>query len=165
MTLIRRAAVAALVALLTVPGAGAAGFSVTTLDGQSGGLGAHLDKSRWNLVMVWTTYCGFCREQYPMVSRFHEDHRARDAVVLGISLDGAGELDKVRSYREEQSHSFPSVIADADAFAELYGKLTGEAFTGTPTYLLIDKDGGMRGYLDAPATLEAIERFIAAAGQ
>lgn len=152
-----------LAALLASPGAAAGGFAVTTLDGEAGSLGPHLDKTRWNLVMVWTTYCQFCREQYPMVSKFHDDHRARDAVVLGISLDGAQKLGKVRQYRKDQSHSFPSVIADADAFRELYGKLTGETFTGTPTYLLIDKDGGMRAYLDAPATLEAIEQFLAAA--
>ncbi len=138
----------------------AGGVTVHTLDGKTGGLGDHLDKSKWTLVMVWTTYCSVCRRQYPVITEFHDKHHASDAVVLGISLDGKDHTEEVRAYREKMQHSFPSVIADSQQFGELYEKATGEDFTGTPTYLLFDKDGGLHAYLDGPITLAALDKFI-----
>lgn len=138
----------------------AGGVTVHTLDGKTGGLGDHLDKTRWNVVMVYTTYCQICRRQYPLISEFHSKHAGTDAVVLGISLDGNDKRDAVIAYRDKMAHTFPSVIADAGQFGELYERATGEAFTGTPTYLVFDNKGGLHAYLDGPITLAALESFL-----
>jgi thiol-disulfide isomerase/thioredoxin len=150
------AAALALASLATL----AAGVTVHTLDGNSHGLGEQLDKSKWNVVMVYTTYCHICRRQYPILSAFHDKHQASDAVVLGIALDGLEKSAAVQAYRVDQAHSFPSVIADAGQFGALYERATGEAFTGIPTYLVFDKSGSLQAYLDGPVTLAALETFL-----
>lgn len=139
----------------------AAGVPVTTLSGQPSSLGEQLERGKWNVVMLWTTYCGVCREQYPAISEFHRRHADTDAVVLGISLDGPNKAAKVASYRQAQSHAFPSVITTVDHFRDMYEKATGESFTGTPTYLVIDKQGGLRAFLGGPTSLEQLEQVIA----
>lgn len=138
----------------------AGGVQVKTLDGETSGLGKHLTAAKWNLVMVWTTYCHVCRGQYPTISEFHSKYHHKDAVVLGISLDGMDAADKVSAYQKEQSHSFPSVLANADDFKALYEKATDDQFTGTPTYLLFNKTGGLHAYLDGPVKLEMLENII-----
>lgn len=141
--------------------ANAEGVTVATLDGERGGLGGHLVKDKVNVVMVWTTYCGVCRGQYPLISKFHDQYKEGDAVVLGISLDGFDATEKVRSYRTEQRHSFPSVISESEQFAELYEKTTGEDFTGTPTYLVFNKEGGLIAYLDGPISQKGLDKLMA----
>ena len=150
----------ALLAIALAGGAHAAGVEVATLDGRRAGLGEFLAKDRFTLIMVWTTYCGFCREQYPIISAFHTAHSGRDAEVLGISLDGLGAADAVGAYQKAQAHSCPSVLAEAEEFAPKYQKTVGGKFTGTPTYLMFDRTGKLSGYLDGPVTRAALERAL-----
>lgn len=137
------------------------GIPVWTLSGEPQTLEKFIAPGKWNLVMVWTTYCQVCRKQYPMVSAFHRRHADDNAVVLGVSLDGKAQIAKVADYRVHQAHSFPSVVADPESFPDKYASITGVTFTGTPTYLLIDPHGALRGYLDGPIEAETIEKYIA----
>ena len=147
--------------LLTVAGiVQAAGVSVQTLDGEKGGLSDHLTKGKVNLVMVWTTYCGVCREEYPKISEFHERHKEKNAVVLGISLDGFGTGLKVEAYRQKQHHAFPSLLANAEEFAEPYEKTTGTNFSGTPTYLIFDDQQRLQAFKNGKLDLAELETFI-----
>ena len=139
----------------------AAGVRVQTLDGQRGSLAEFLSHDKWTVVMVWTTYCEVCRQQYPTISAFHRQHRDKDAVVLGIALDGYDQDAKIKAYQATHAHSFPSVMASVDDFTDKYARATGEAFTGTPTYLLFNAKGDLRAFLDGPVTAAALEKFIA----
>lgn len=154
-----RSSIAWLCLLLPLAAAGA-GVPVQTLDGKRAGLGDFLSPDKWTLVMIWTTYCGICRNQYPIISEFHRQHQAKDAVVLGVSLDGYDQAEKVKAYQAEHALSFPSVMTDIEEFSDKYARTTGEAFTGTPTYLLFDPKGTLRGFLEGPVTIAAIERFM-----
>lgn len=138
-----------------------AGVEVRTLDGATRALGDYVVRDRWTLFMVWTTYCAVCREQYPLISRFQREHGGRDAEVVGIALDGYAAAAAVAAYREKQDHAFPSVLAEADTFADRYSRTTGEAFTGTPTYLLFDPAGRLHGFIGGPVTLAALQRSMA----
>lgn len=146
-------------ALLSHP-VSAGGLEVRTLTGEASSLGEQITRGQWTLVMVWTTYCGVCREQYPTISEFHTRHHENKATVLGIALDGYGEAEKVADYRSAQGHTFPSVLAESDTFAYGFERATGEAFTGTPTYLFFDGDGKLRAYLSGPVSNAALERAI-----
>src|SRR5690606_18607116 len=99
--------------------------------------------------------------QYPIVSAFHDRHRAHRAGVLGIALDGPSAAAAVAAHRARYEHSFPSVLATADALADGFTRATGEAFTGTPTYLLFDAAGSLTGYLSGPVSADALERALA----
>ncbi len=147
------------VLLLPLP-AIAGGVQVQDLAGRHAGLGEFLNKDKWTLVMIWTTYCGACRKQYPMISEFHTKHKDSDATVLGIALDGYDQQQKIKTYQAAHAQNFPSVMADSDEFIGKYQRTTGEPFTGTPTYLLFDAKGGLRAYIDRLVSIADIEAYI-----
>ncbi len=159
--MIRRALLGLLCAALLLPvTAIAGGVQVQSLDGRHAGLGEFLNKDKWTLVMIWTTYCEACRKQYPLISAFHTKHKDRDATVLGVSLDGYDQQAKIKTYQAAHTQNFPSVMADADEFIAKYQRTTGEPFTGTPSYLLFDAKGGLRAYIDGLVSIADIEGYI-----
>ena len=147
-------------ALLLPLTAQAGGVQVQTLDGRHAALSEFLSKDKWTLVMVWTTYCEVCRKQYPLISAFYDTHKDRDGLVLGISLDGYDQGEKIKAYQAAHAQNFPSVMTASDDFIDKYQRTTGEKFTGTPTYLLFDAKGGLRAFLDGPVTIADLEDYI-----
>lgn len=116
----------------------AGGVPVTDLAGRAGKFADYIKPGRWTVVMMWTTYCGVCRKQYPIVSAFHDAHRERDAEVLGISLDGPDALAEVRAYVAQKPFSFPTIVAEPLVMARMFEEATSTPFTGTPTYLVFN---------------------------
>lgn len=159
--MIRRHFVALLCAALLLPcSASAGGVEVQTLEGRHAGLGEFLAKDKWTLVMVWTTYCGACRKQYPLISEFHSKHKDKDAAVLGVSLDGYDQGEKIKAYQTSHAQNFPSVMADSQEFIDRYQRTTGEKFTGTPTYLIYDANGSLRAFIDGLVSIADLEDYI-----
>ncbi|MEM7540466.1 MAG: TlpA disulfide reductase family protein [Pseudomonadota bacterium] len=139
----------------------AGGLAAQNLAGEPVALGDYFPAGKWTLVMAWTTYCGVCRQQQPMISAFHSAHKDKDAVVLGIALDGFGAGAKVANYEKSENLSYTTVISDPQSFGEVYRAFTDEGFKGTPTYLLFNPAGGLAGYQTGPLARDAIEKMIA----
>ncbi|MDA0822396.1 MAG: TlpA disulfide reductase family protein [Proteobacteria bacterium] len=134
---------------------------VRTLSGDSVPLSSYFEPGKWTMVMLWTTYCGTCRSQYPSVSAFHDKHKSSDAKVIGLSLDGYSEIEKVRSYVAEKPMSFVSAVVEVAALQDAYLALTEESFTGTPTYLMFNPDGDLIAHVPGKLRMAEVERFIA----
>ena len=147
--------------LLGVSSVHAAGVRLRALDGRDTTLADQVGGGRWTLVMLWTTYCGVCRRQYPIMSAFHDAHQGRDAGVVGIALDGYEEIDTVRAYLASKPFSFPSVIGEADIVSRAFEAATGEAFTGTPSYLLFNPERQLVAARSGELSLDALEQFMA----
>ena len=148
-----------LAALLPAPwhAALAGGVAVTTLEGKPSTLAEQITPGHYTVVMMWTTYCAVCRKQYPLVSAFHDAHAGKQAEVLGIALDGPAELAAVQAYVAKKPFSFPTVVADSDAMGKMFEAATGEAFTGTPTYLVFNPARQLVAFKSgdlAPGTLD-----------
>jgi peroxiredoxin len=135
-------------------------LNLKTLEGNATNLSSQLSKTMWTLVMVWTTYCGECAKQYNEISAFHQSNKKSRLQVVGVSLDGLNQKTKVRRYALIKNHTFPSVLAESDNFANKYTELTGATFTGTPTYMLFDRERSIQAYMDGPISIDALERFI-----
>lgn len=157
----------ALAALLVAGDAAgrASDIEVRTLDGESVPLSQYFEPGKWTMVMMWTTYCGACRSQYPSVSAFHDKHKNVDAKVIGMSLDGFAEVEKVRAYIAGKPMTFESSIVEADAIRGAYKALTEESFTGTPTYLMFNPQGDLVAHVPGLIAVEDIERYIAENGE
>ncbi len=153
---------AALLALaLATTASFAAGIPLKTLDGKDTTLADQVEAGRWTLMMVWTTYCGVCRRQYPIISEFHDRHHGKDASVVGIALDGYDALDTVRAYVAKKPFSYPTVVGEAEVIGAAFERATGEPFTGTPTYLLFDPERKLVATSSGEVTLSALETHIA----
>lgn len=116
---------------------------------------------KWTLVMLWSTDCVICTKQNPMISAFHEKHRNVDAQVIGIALDGPMNIDNVNAYIERHQLPFTNYIGRMDLVAMNYQILTQEPLRGTPTYLLFDPQGNLKGNNPGPVRAVAVEEFMA----
>ncbi|MBM4228983.1 MAG: thioredoxin family protein, partial [Gammaproteobacteria bacterium] len=51
-----------------LPTSWAGGLAVQHLDGRESTLAAEIKGGHFTYVMVWTTYCGVCKQEYPKLS-------------------------------------------------------------------------------------------------
>ena len=106
---------------------------------------------------MWTTYCNHCVDQYSFLSELHAD-LLNDIEVLGICLDEESSIDKVKIMIEEKHHEFPSVMATATDFSNVYEINTGEPF---PELLLTSFTTELTSkHFDGPTNKRTIIDFI-----
>jgi thiol-disulfide isomerase/thioredoxin len=90
-------------------------------------------KGKVAFVNVWTTWCGPCRAEMPLIQKLHERWKERpDRVVLTISADLHATL--AESFIKEGKYTFPVI----------FGKETAEKFFPPvvfPQNWLIDAEG------------------------
>ena len=146
------------VALL--PAAFAGGVAIMDLEGRSGSFADHVKPGRWTVVMMWTTYCGVCQRQYPLLSAFHDAHRAQDGEVLGVSLDGPGALEDVRAYVARKPFSFPTLVADPHVMARMFEQATSTPFTGTPTYLVFNPERQLVAFRSGEVGPDTLDNYL-----
>lgn len=91
---------------------------------------------------------------------FHQAHHAKDAIVLGVSLDGVTLADRARQFVAEHRLSFVNLLAEPDA--EVVPRFGGGKFVGTPTHYFFDPSGRIVGRKIGPITGADIEEFIQA---
>ena len=133
---------------------------VRTLEGKFTTLSQHFEKDKWTLVMLWTTDCGICQREYPIMSEFHDKHKDTVAKVLGVSLDGYSQLEKITQHIDEMPMTFDNLIGEVSVVAFNYESATEEPLRGTPTFLMFNPDGHLVGHNPGPVKPEALESFI-----
>ena len=78
-------------------------FAVPDLDGRIHRLSDY--RGKWVLVNYWATWCPPCREELPELEVFHDNHKDRDAVVLGLDMEDI-DKERLREFVEEQFLSY-----------------------------------------------------------
>ncbi len=61
-------------------------------------------RGKWVIVDFWAEWCGPCREEMPMLSRFYSAHRGKNFAMLGLSVDGGDEKAKARMVAKQLSY-------------------------------------------------------------
>ena len=136
----------------------AAGSTVKLPDpeGKTHSVGDFLGKGKWTVVAIWSVDCPICKKDIFHMAFFHDEHRNRDATVLGISIDGTGETKRVKEFIRNQSLSFPNLIGTTDTPEQISKK----SFVGTPTYFIFDPKGEFLAQIVGPATQSQMEGYI-----
>jgi cytochrome c biogenesis protein CcmG, thiol:disulfide interchange protein DsbE len=120
----------------------------------AGGGAASLSDYRGKVVVLnfWASWCAPCREESPLLQRWHERIRSRGGTVLGVNV-----LD---------------VRSDAHAFVEEYGLTypmlrdgssdSGEAFgvVGYPETFVIDRRGRIAAVTRGPVDASDLRRQV-----
>jgi len=77
--------------------------------------GTTIDPGTWHgqaiVLVVWATYCAFCRRHNPRIEALHRATRGRPLRVIGVALDRDPDL--VRRHAIEHGYTFP-ISLDAD---------------------------------------------------
>ena len=139
--------------LLTGPAGAekAVDFAAPDLDGRIHRLSDY--RGKWVLVNYWATWCPPCREELPELEVFHDNHKDRDAVVLGLDMEDI-DKERLREFVEEQFLSYP-ILLEGSRPKVLLGRVP-----GLPTSFLVSPEGEIVARQVGPVDRTSIEAFI-----
>lgn len=106
------------------------------------------------LIDFWASWCEPCREEAPEIARLQ--HSLAGAAIVGI--DYTDQEESARSFIRRYGWKFP-VLSDPDG---IYGAHFG--FSGLPTAIVLDPDGGVSATLRGPQSLADFRQALREAG-
>ncbi len=125
-------------------------ISMTDLTGKQFKLSDY--RGKWVVVNHWATWCPPCLEEIPELTLFHEGHKDKDAVVIGINMEEIAAA-KLSRFVDEHFMTFPVIPNGFDVQA--IGSIQ-----GLPTTFIIDPTGKPVARRTGGVTAEEIEAFI-----
>jgi len=128
-------------------------FTLKDLQGKTHKLSDY--RGKWVVVNYWATWCPPCLEEIPDLSDFHDKHKDKDAVVLGINNEELP-LAKLADFSESYLVSYPILPARRDASANyMLGPVP-----ALPTTYIVSPAGRVMARNVGPLTGEMIESFM-----
>jgi thiol-disulfide isomerase/thioredoxin len=134
-------------------------FEASTLSGDHVSLASL--KGSPVLVNVWATWCAPCRQEIPFLADLYAEHRASGFRVIGVSIDAASDLQKVRE-------TAPALGISYDIWLDPEERIAGVMrYAGVPASMLIGRDGAIQwkhvGVIreDTPGFDEALHDVLA----
>lgn len=116
-------------------GAAAPEFALADLDGNPLRL-ADL-RGRPVIVNFWASWCGPCVEEFPLLQRALDEHRAEGLAIVGIVFDDRSEA--ARAFLERMRTGWPAAMDPNAAVAAAYG------VSAPPASFFIDRQGRVAG--------------------
>lgn len=144
----------ALISLLNLSNAAAepVDFSLPDLKGTVKNLSDY--RGKWVVVNYWATWCPPCLTEIPELISFHESHKDKDAVVIGVDLEDI-ELAELNEFVESYFVNYPILRKKPAAKSSL------GIITGLPTSFLVSPKGEVIAKQTGGVTAKMIEDFIA----
>lgn len=129
--------------------------SFVDLDGKKQRLADY--RGKWVVVNYWATWCPPCKEEIPELIMFHEKHKSKDAVVVGIDME---EIDRktLSLFVDDYMISYP--VTTYDKSTPVLGPVP-----GLPTTYLINPQGEVVGRQVGMVDMQSLEDFIARQGK
>jgi peroxiredoxin len=139
-TFLKRCAMAAIVVASTAFAAGsdssgpAPAFTLTTLDGQPGGLSTY--KGQVVMVNFWATWCGPCQQEMPLLDQMYKKYKPAGFTLIGVNVDK--EAPAVKALLARKPVSFPVLLDPANQVSKAYH------VDEMPSSVIIDRKGQIR---------------------
>lgn len=127
-------------------------FALSDLDGKTHKLSDY--KGKWVIVNYWATWCPPCIEEMPELVFFHENHKDKNAVVLGVNMEDADDQ-VVRDFLDDHLISYPVVLSEPVRNGPL-GRVP-----ALPTTFLVSPEGEVVRRKVGRVTLAELEAWIA----
>lgn len=121
--------------LLPLAIAAAPDIVLQDLSGKPRNVKEFIGNGKWTVVSVWSADCPICRRDIYHMTFFHEEHKNKDAQVLGISVDD--DRKKAQGFVDDQGLNFPNLVGGPNDAS----RLGNGRFIGTPTYHFFAPDG------------------------
>jgi len=126
------------------------------LDGKDHNVNEFIGKGKWTVVAVWAHDCVICNQEIHHMTFFHDAHKEKDAIVLGISIDGYANKADARKFIDKHGLNFTNLIGGPDSIAQFHAG----RFIGTPTFYIYSPEGALLTTKVGAMTQEEVEDFI-----
>jgi peroxiredoxin len=143
---------------LAVWAASAPDIVLKDFNGKDVNVNQYIGKGKWVVVAIWAHDCHICNEEIHEMTAFHKTHKDKDAIVLGVTIDGIDQKKLAQGFIDKHKLPFDNLIAEPDQ-AVLMG-FGGGAFVGTPTYYVYTPQGEIAAKNVGPVSQADIEGFI-----
>lgn len=140
--------------------AAAPDITLPDLQGRPHTLNEYIGHGKWVVMVFWMHDCKICEREIHHLQSFHAAHAGKDAMVLGISIDGADRVKDARNFVAKHKLTFPSLLTEPDF--EALQKFGGGKFIGTPTQYFYDPIGRLVARKIGPISRADIESYIEA---
>lgn len=129
-------------------------------DGKTHSITDYAGQGKWLVVMLWASDCHVCNQEAHQYVDFHANHANKDAMILGVSLDGDSRKTEAKRFMEKHKINFPSLIGEPEVVAGIYQNLTGSEWIGTPTFMVYTPKGELVAAQVGAVPPEIIESFM-----
>lgn len=144
--------------MLNTAHAAAPDITLPDLQGQPHHLNEFIGKGKWVVMVFWMHDCKICVREIHHLQAFHAAHADKDALVLGISIDGADRVKDAGAFVARHKLTFPNLLTEPDF--EAIQKFGGGKFLGTPTVYFYDPIGRLVARKIGPIPRADIEAYI-----
>lgn len=131
-------------------------FRLKDVDGKEHNVNEYIGQGKWTVAAVWSADCPICRRDIYHMTFFYDEHRKKNATVLGLSIDGFDNRAKAKGFIEDQSLNFPNLIGDPEDAS----RLSNAIFIGTPTYFFFSPEGKFMAQRIGPVTQQQAEQIL-----
>lgn len=134
-------------------------FDITLVDLEGKQVKLSDYRGKFVVVNFWATWCPPCLVEIPDLVMFHEAHKDKDAIVLGVNYEDIP-VQKVKAFAEAQMISYPIV--------RLPGRIDGRntpfgPLKGLPTTYVVAPNGeviaGHTGMVDQEGLERVMQRW------
>lgn len=126
-------------------------FTLPDLNGKSRKLSEF--RGKWVVVNYWATWCPPCLDEIPELVNFHEAHKDKNALVIGVDFEEIS-LPELKTFVEDYFMSYPILQMNPAPKSEL------GVISGLPTTFLVSPDGKLVAKQTGPVTAKMIKEFI-----
>ncbi len=129
-------------------------------DGARKSLDEYVGKGKWLIIMVWAYDCSACNKEAHSYEAFHKKHKNKDAVILGITIDGWEKLKESKAFVKRHKITFPNLTVSREFFSLYHLVLTQKELLGTPTFILFSPKGVLKAQQAGSVPVSILEDFI-----
>lgn len=119
-------------------GSDAPGFAVQTLDATPKMKSLSDYRGEVVVLNIWATWCIPCRTEMPSMEALYRELGPKGLRIVAVSVDNAGEEQKIRDFVKEYGLTFEVLHDAAGAIQNIYRT------TGVPETFVLDRDGVIR---------------------
>ena len=110
--------------------------------------------------MFWASDCHVCNAESQQYVDFYQRHKAENIQVLGVSMDGYEGKAAAADFVERNGITFPNLLIDQQAGEDYYADNTGEAWIGTPSFMIYKPTGELAAAQIGAVPPALIEAYI-----